>query len=154
MSEGKPSEEGPPIEGPKGRSVITHIAIRTRDIDASIDFYRRYAGFEIVHDRTDDGIRVVWVAERPTNPDFVLVLLALPHEAVIDPGSTDHYGFAVESREEVDRIGELARSEKRLKYGPVYAGPVVGYLVMVRDPSGNTCEFSHGQSIGRDDAPG
>ncbi len=78
----------------------------------------------------------------------------MPHEAVREPGSTDHYGFAVESREEVDRIGELARSEKLLKYGPVYAGPVVGYLVMVRDPSGNTCEFSYGQSIGRDDAPG
>jgi hypothetical protein len=26
-------------------------------------------------------------------------------------------------------------------------GPIVGYITLVRDPS-NTCEFSHGQSLG------
>ena len=46
MSERKASGEASPIEGPKGRSVITHVAIRTRDIESSVDFYRRYAGFE------------------------------------------------------------------------------------------------------------
>jgi hypothetical protein len=26
-------------------------------------------------------------------------------------------------------------------------GPIVGYFVMVRDPSGNVCEFSFGQPV-------
>ena len=65
----------------------------------------------------------------------------------------DHFGFDVASREDVDRIADLAKSEGILKYGPVHAGPIVGYFVMVRDPSGNTCEFSHGQPIRPADLP-
>jgi catechol 2,3-dioxygenase-like lactoylglutathione lyase family enzyme len=132
---------------------MTHVAVRTRDIDASVDFYRRYAGLGIVHERNDGGIRVVWVSHRADDPDFVIVLLAMPHEETREPSPTDHFGFAVDSREVVDRIADLARAESRLKYGPVYAGPIVGYFCMVRDPSGNTCEFSHGQPIHPRDLP-
>lgn len=128
-------------------SRLTHIAVRTEDMEGSIDFYHRYAGFSITHERSDDGIRVVWLAFVEKDPDFVIVLLAMPHEAGREPGATDHFGFACASRADVDRVAELARREGRLKYGPVDAGPVVGYIVMVRDPSGNTCEFSYGQSI-------
>ena len=38
---------------------LTHIALRTHDLDASISFYERYAGFVRVHEREDEGIRVV-----------------------------------------------------------------------------------------------
>jgi len=132
---------------------MTHVAVRTTDIDASIDFYRRYAGLGIVHDRTDNETRVVWVSHRVDDPDFVIVLMAMPHEKLLEPGATDHFGFAVDSRDAVDRIADLARRENNLKYGPVYAGPIVGYFCMVRDPSGNTCEFSHGQPIHPRDLP-
>ena len=130
-----------------GRSRLTHIAVRTHDIEASIDFYQRYAGFSVTQDRTDDGVRVVWLAFSDRDPEFVIVLLAMPHEPLREPAAADHYGFACDSRENVDRIGELARQDDCLKYGPVDAGPIVGYIVMLRDPSGNTCEFSYGQSI-------
>ncbi len=126
---------------------MTHVAVRSRDIDASLDFYRRYAGLEVVHERHDGDTRVCWISHRRDAPDFVIVLMEMPHERVLEPSPTDHFGFDVESREQVDRIAELARSEGRLKLGPLYAGPIVGYLALVRDPSGNTCEFSHGQSI-------
>jgi catechol 2,3-dioxygenase-like lactoylglutathione lyase family enzyme len=126
---------------------MTHVALRTTDIAGSVDFYQRYAGLHIVHQREDDGIRVVWLSHRAQDPDFVIVLLEMPHEPLREPGATDHFGFAVSSRDEVDRLGELARAEGKLKLGPTYAGPIVGYFVMVRDPSGNTCEFSYGQSI-------
>jgi catechol 2,3-dioxygenase-like lactoylglutathione lyase family enzyme len=126
---------------------MTHVAIRAPELDAAVDFYRRYAGLVTVHEREDDGIRVVWLSDRGEDPDFVLVLLAMPHERMREPAATDHFGFDVATRDDVDRIAELARSEGILKYGPVDAGPIVGYFVMVRDPSGNTCEFSHGQPI-------
>ena len=126
---------------------LTHVAIRAPDIDASLDFYQRYAGLHLVHSREDEGIRVAWLSDRREDPDLVVVVLAMPHERAREPAATDHFGFDVASRAEVDRIGELARAEGILKYGPVDARPVVGYFVMVRDPSGNTCEFSHGQPI-------
>ena len=126
---------------------MTHVAIRTTRMQESLDFYRRYAALRIVHEREDDGIHVAWLSHRSEDPDFVIVLLEMPHEPTLEPASTDHFGFDVAAREDVDEIAELARSEGRLKYGPVYAGPIVGYFVMVRDPSGNTCEFSHGQPI-------
>ena len=92
-------------------AVMTHVAVRTTKIDESVDFYRRYAGLHIVHEREDDGIRVVWLSHRREDPDFVFVLLEMPHEPNAEPGATDHFGLAVESREQVDRIAELARSE-------------------------------------------
>ena len=126
---------------------LTHIAIRTTDMEASIDFYRRYARLELLHDRVDDGIRVVWMTSDPDEPAFLVVLLGMPHERPGEPGANDHFGFAVEDRAEVDRIGELAKNEGRLKYGPAQGGKIVAYFVMARDPSGNTCEFSYGQPL-------
>jgi catechol 2,3-dioxygenase-like lactoylglutathione lyase family enzyme len=126
---------------------MTHVAVRSRDVDASVDFYRRYAGLEVVHEREDNGVRVVWLSDRVECPDFVIVLMDMPYEVVREPCPTDHFGFDVESREQVDRIAELARGEGTLKFGPMDLGPIVGYIALVRDPSGNTCEFSHGQSI-------
>jgi catechol 2,3-dioxygenase-like lactoylglutathione lyase family enzyme len=126
---------------------LTHVALRTHDLDASISFYERYAGFVLVHEREDEGIRVVWMSHRETNPDLVIVILEMTHERVLEPGPCDHLGFAVESRDEIDRLAELARKEGILKLAPRDAGKVVGYITMLRDPSGNTCEFSFGQAI-------
>ncbi len=126
---------------------LTHVALRTMDMDASVSFYERYAGLARVHEREDEGIRVVWLSHKAVDPDLVIVLLEMPHERVLEPGACDHLGFAVESRDEVDRLAELARAEGILKLEPLDAGKVVGYITMVRDPSGNTCEFSHGQAI-------
>ena len=126
---------------------MTHVAVRTRDIDASVAFYERYAGLHLVHEREDDGIRVRWLSHTQSDPDFVVVLLEMTHERMPEPSPTDHFGFDVASRDDVDAIAARAKEDGILKFGPVYAGPIVGYFVMVRDPSGNTCEFSHGQPI-------
>jgi catechol 2,3-dioxygenase-like lactoylglutathione lyase family enzyme len=105
---------------------MTHVAVRTTDIDGSVAFYQRYAGLHIVHDRQDNKTRVVWLSHREQDPDFVIVVLAMPHEPFLEPSATDHFGFAVSSREDVDRIAELARAEGTLKWGPTDAGPIVG----------------------------
>ena len=49
-------------------AVMTHVAVRTTRIDDSIRFYQRYAGLHVVHERTDEGIRVAWLSHRQTDP--------------------------------------------------------------------------------------
>ena len=131
---------------------MTHVAVRAPDVDAAVDFYERYAGLRITHDRTDQGVRVVWLADTDA-PEFVVVVIQLEHETLREPAPTDHFGFDVASREDVDRIAALAKAEGTHKLGPVEAGPIVGYFVMVRDPSGNTCEFSFGQNVRSPETP-
>jgi catechol 2,3-dioxygenase-like lactoylglutathione lyase family enzyme len=126
---------------------MTHVAVRSSNIEESIDFYRRYAGLHIVHQRGNGSTRVVWMSHNEKDPEFVIVLLEMPYEKLHEPTPMDHFGFAVDSREEVDRIAALGVEDNRLKWGPAEGGPIVGYFVMVRDPSGNTCEFSFGQPI-------
>jgi catechol 2,3-dioxygenase-like lactoylglutathione lyase family enzyme len=123
------------------------VALRVRDVDASIAFYRRYAGLHVVHDRVDEGTRVTWLAEVPEDPSFVFVLMSLPAKPSPPPRPVDHLGFAVASRDEVDRLGRLAVEDGNLVLSPRELGPIVGYICEVADPDGNVCEFSFGQSI-------
>jgi catechol 2,3-dioxygenase-like lactoylglutathione lyase family enzyme len=135
-------------------AIMTHVAIRTSNLEDTVAFYRRFAGLEVVHEREDQGIRVAWLSHTREDPEFVIVALELPHSEQREPAPADHFGFDVESRAEVERIAALAREAGCLKYGPADAGPIVGYFCMLRDPSGNTCEFSHGQPINPRDIRG
>jgi catechol 2,3-dioxygenase-like lactoylglutathione lyase family enzyme len=124
----------------------THVALFCRDIESSVGFYRRHVGLHEVHRRVDDGTTVVWLGENGRADVFVLVLLGIPRPA--GDGPVAHLGYAVGAREEVDRAAERGRDDGIEVQGPVYAGPVVGYFCMLRDPDGNWIEFSHGQSLG------
>jgi catechol 2,3-dioxygenase-like lactoylglutathione lyase family enzyme len=129
------------------KPVLTHLALGVSDLERTIDFYRRHAKLHVVHDRHDGHARVVWLSERAEDPDFVLVLFQVDAEPPVAPSTLQHLGFAVESRAEVDAAAEAARQEGVLSVPPTYAGPVVGYFCIVRDPDGNQVEFSHGQPI-------
>jgi catechol 2,3-dioxygenase-like lactoylglutathione lyase family enzyme len=129
------------------RASLTHIALRSKDVQASIDFYRRYAGLHVVHERVDDGTRVVWLAEVEEDPTFVIVVMGMPADEQQPVRPVDHLGFAVTSRAEVDRVGALGEADGTLVLAPVEYGGVVGYICEVADPDGNVCEFSHGQPI-------
>jgi catechol 2,3-dioxygenase-like lactoylglutathione lyase family enzyme len=98
-------------------------------------------------------MRVVWLAERETDPEFVLVLFEVPGDPPPGPATLQHLGFAVASREEVEAAATAARADGILVIEPVYAGPVVGYFCIVRDPDGNQVEFSYGQPINPRDLP-
>lgn len=128
------------------RARFTHVALQTRDIDASIAFYRKYCGLRIVHDRTED-FRVVWLGAGEQPPRFVIVLLHKDYARNEQP-EYQHLGLAVERREDVDRIYAEAAREGIAVWPPTDGGPVVGYFCAVRDPDGNIVEFSHGQPIG------
>jgi catechol 2,3-dioxygenase-like lactoylglutathione lyase family enzyme len=128
------------------RAQLTHVARPSRDIDATIAFYRDFVGLSVVHEREDDGVRVVWLGERPRGNDFVLVFIGVsPPPAAAH--FADHLGYDVSTRDQVDVIAERARRLGILEVPPTDGGEVVGYYCMVRDPDGNLVEFSHGQPI-------
>ena len=135
------------------KPVLTHLALGCGSLDRSIDFYRRHAALHVVHDRNDGGMRVVWLSEREENPDFVLVLFEIPVDQSGPRSTLQHLGFAVGSRDEVDRAAADARSAGILVAEPVYAGPIVGYFCIVADPDGNRVEFSYGQPINPRELP-
>lgn len=126
---------------------LTHVALPVSDIEASLDFYRRYADMDIVHRRLDDetGEQVVWVSDH-TRP-FVIVLIEHDRSSGVLIGFS-HLGIGCTSREEVDRRSQLARDEGRTVRGPFDSGSPVGYWAFITDPDGNNLELSHGQEVG------
>jgi catechol 2,3-dioxygenase-like lactoylglutathione lyase family enzyme len=131
---------------------LTHIALRATDLARSVAFYAKYAGLMVAHERDEDGKRVVWLAQRVEDPDFVFVLIPMAHSAGERPG-VHHFGFSVTSRADVDAIATTARADGLLREGPRDGGPVVGYFCIVEDPDRNWVEFSFGQPINPRELP-
>src|SRR5262245_49053152 len=64
------------------RPRFTHVALRVKDLDRSVEFYGKYPGLVVCHERIDEGTRVVWLAERAEDPEFVFVLIPMAHAQV------------------------------------------------------------------------
>ena len=145
-------------------SVLTHVALPVRDLDATLAFYAKYTTLELIHERTDaeTGLRSVWLANKGDRTEaaarFVIVLIQgkLPRNVVGDAieekygllTSISLLGISMNSRADVDRIAEMAARDGCLVLGPMYRNPVVGYICLVRDPDGNNLEFSVEQVLG------
>ena len=135
------------------RPVLTHVALGVRSLDRTIAFYRKHVRLHVVHERNDGGMRVVWLAEREMDAEFVLVLFEVPRDSGEKSGALQHLGYAVASRDEVDAAAAAARADGVLRIEPTDAGPIVGYFCIVEDPDGNQVEFSYGQPINPRDLP-
>lgn len=127
---------------------FTHVALLVSDVDRTADFYIKYTGLKIVHRRMDPktGFRAIWIGK-----DLSFVIVAFegekkPLQSTTKPLS--HLGFSLNSRDEVDKIAEIAKKEDLLNYGPIYIDEVVGYICEILDPDGNSVEFSFGQELG------
>ncbi|MHC4222659.1 MAG: VOC family protein [Planctomycetota bacterium] len=127
---------------------LTHVALPVTDLDASIDFYSRFANMRVVHRRVQETRKekgVAWLSD-VTRP-FVLVLVEF--DSVETPlGPFAHLGVACASREEVDRLSEQAKSEGKLRDAPVDSRGPAGYFSSLKDPDGHTLELSFGQEVG------
>jgi predicted lactoylglutathione lyase len=145
-------------------TLLTHIALPVRDLDATLAFYEKYTTLVNIHQREDPdtGLRTVWLAnERDVGTGgtarFVIVLIcgSLPTKITGDIKeeygflkSISHLGISLNSREEVDQIAAMAKEEGCLLLGPMYRNEVVGYICVVTDPDGNNLEFSVEQVLG------
>jgi predicted lactoylglutathione lyase len=114
-------------------------------MNASLDFYREFAGMHVVHRRRRHQTEVVWISDQ--RRPFVVVLM----EATTIEGrlsGTAHLGIGCESRERVDELCRAAARQGCLSLGPQDAGPPVGYSALLQDPDGHNLELSFGQEIG------
>jgi catechol 2,3-dioxygenase-like lactoylglutathione lyase family enzyme len=138
--------------GPE-RPRLTHVALRVRDLERSIEWYERYTPLQVLRRFSDDYGLGVWLADPGDRAcPFVLVLSQFTPE--LDPfgyapptvlGPYAHFGFELTDRESVDRIASQAAEDGILTYPATDMPEPIGYICFVEDPDGNTIEFSHGQ---------
>lgn len=135
--------------GVRAVPTLTHIALHVGDIDASIAFYRRFCRLTVVHDRQDGHAgRVIWLAERGRERAFVIVLIPGGRPRPPIDGDWSHFGFACDSRAEVDRLAAEAAAAGCLLWPPRDEPYPVGYYCGLTDPDGYSIEFSYGQPLG------
>lgn len=126
---------------------LTHIALHVDAIEECVQFYRRYCELEVADDQVRGGRRVVLMSEPGRSENFVLQLMAGGKDKAATPDEDQHIGFAVDSREEVDRLAQMATNDGILLW-ETFEGPFpMGYLCAVKDPNGNTVEISCGHLL-------
>lgn len=141
------------LHPPKAR--WTHIALRVKDIDATIAWYTEYTPLELLDRREDQHGFGAWLgmSDMIDNP-FILVVaqfleghdpFASAPNAVLGPFA--HFGIEVPEEEDIDAIAERGREADCLTMPPTMMPPTIGYICMLNDPDGNTVEFSWDQGV-------
>ena len=126
---------------------MTHVGLHVAAIEDCIAFYARYCGMKVIDDQERDGRRNVLMAEPGEERHFVFHLMAGGEDLPPHPDSDRHFGFAVESREAVDEACRKGKEDGILIWPPEDGPLPHGYFCAVKDPNGNTVEFSHGHLV-------
>ncbi len=117
-------------------SGINHITIRVNDIKQAEKFYGEQLGFEPVR-KMGESMAVYRVGDEDT-------VVLVEAETSYDPSSrdyrVDHFGFYVDSPEQVDELTAYFREEEiTILSGP--ANRKHGRFVFISDPDGNMIEI-------------
>lgn len=140
--------------GPK-RSTWTHIALCVKDIDASIAWYERHTHLKLLARGEDDDGKNAWLGDdSQAESPFILVLgqfypghdpfAPAPHPPM---GPFAHMGIELPSKEAVDEMAARGKAEGCLAFGPLQMPKQIGYICFLKDPDGNTIEYSYDQGV-------
>lgn len=133
----------------------THIALRVKDVDATIAWYERFTHLKLLARGEDANGKNAWIGDssQVVSP-FVLVVGQFyegkdPFAPAQHPplGPFAHIGIELPSKQLVDDIAARAKDEGCLALGPVQMPKQIGYVCFVKDPDGNTVEFSFVQGV-------
>lgn len=131
------------------KPAFTHCALHVQDLARSIEFYERFCALKVVRRHGGEGDdAVAWLAEEGREERFVVVLVSGGKGQARKEGDMTHYGFGVETPEDVDAVAAKAREAGCLYWEPRELPPPVGYLCALEDPDGYIVEFSFGQPLG------
>ena len=78
-------------------ATLTHLALHVVDMGASVDFYQRYCGMRVIHQR-DEG-KIQWLAEPGRETEMIFVLMGGGTPVVHNEPDYAHMGFALESHD-------------------------------------------------------
>ncbi|MBS0408817.1 MAG: VOC family protein [Proteobacteria bacterium] len=140
--------------GPR-RSTWTHIALCVKDIDASIAWYERHTHLKLLQRGEDKDGKNAWLGDdTQSDSPFVLVLgqfyeghdpfAPAPHPPM---GPFAHIGIELPTKEAVDDMAAKGKAEGCLAFGPTQMPKQIGYICFLKDPDGNTVEYSFDQGV-------
>ncbi len=133
----------------------THIALRVKDIDATIGFYERYTDLELLDKRQDDDGFGAWLGHSDQKEfPFILVLAQFfPDKDPFAPAPLakmapfNHFGIELPTKDAVDDIAARAEADGCLAMPARTMPDPIGYICMLEDPDGNLVEFSYDQGV-------
>jgi len=132
----------------------THIALRVKDIDATIEWYTSYTDLELLDRRTDDDGHGAWLGHPDPDSPFILVMAEFfPDRDPFAPapiaslGVFNHIGIELPTKEAVDEVAARAAEAGCLGMPAKWMPDPIGYICMLTDPDGNWVEFSFDQGV-------
>ena len=140
--------------GPK-RPTWTHIAFAVKDVDATIAWYERFTHLSLLARSEDADGKNAWIGDSSNaESPFVLVVgqfyeghdpfAPAPHHPM---GPFAHIGIELDSKAAVDEIAARAKEAGCLALGPLQMPKQIGYICFLKDPDGNTVEYSYDQGV-------
>lgn len=140
--------------GPK-RPTWTHIAFAVKDVEASIAWYEKFTHLRLLAQSEDADGKNAWLGDSTLSESpFILVIGQFyeghdPFAPARHPpmGPFAHIGIELPTKEAVDEIAAKAKAAGYLALGPMQMPKQIGYICFVKDPDGNTIEFSYDQGV-------
>jgi catechol 2,3-dioxygenase-like lactoylglutathione lyase family enzyme len=133
----------------------THIALHVKDVEATIAWYERFTHLRLLARNEDEDGKNAWIGD-PSVAVSPFILVAGQFYEGHDPfspaphlplGPFAHIGIELPSKEMVDEIAERARAAGCLAFGPKQMPKHIGYICFLKDPDGNTIEYSYDQGV-------
>lgn len=133
----------------------THMALCVKDIEASITWYTTYTHLRLFERNQDVNGYGAWLIDpEQADPPFLLVIAEFfegkdPFKGTAHGvlGPFGHFGIEMTTQEAVDAVAAKGKEAGCLALGPMQMPDPVGYICFLKDPDGNTVEFSYKQGV-------
>ena len=133
----------------------THVALRVDDVDDTIAWYEEMTPLVLIDRREDHAGKGAWLG-MPDQAEHPFILVVAEFNAETDPfagapkevlAPFSHIGIELPTREAVDEMAARGERNGCLAMPATLLPPPIGYICMLRDPTGNMVEFSWDQGV-------